>query len=80
MGWEGNLQQPTHLQQCDAWAFLAREKLPERDSLGIWRAAGGSERLWEIRAVGRGDQTQRVCRPQRPVNLPIFNARARRSS
>lgn len=69
-----------YLPQCDAWAYLDREKLAERYRLGVWRSAGGIERPWDFRAARRGRQSQPVARPKRPVNLTIINPESRPSA
>lgn len=65
-----------YLKQCDAWAYLDREKLAERYRLGVWRSADGIERPWDWRATRRGGESRPRQRAQRPVNLTIINGGA----
>lgn len=62
-----------YLKQCDAWAYLDREKLAERYRLGVWRSSGGIERPWDWRVTRRGGECRPRQRAQRPVNLTIIN-------
>jgi endonuclease YncB( thermonuclease family) len=59
-----------YLHQCDAWAYLDREKLAQRYRAGIWRIHGGIERPWDFRAARRSGPRQPSGRP---VTLTILN-------